>query len=135
FALVGLSLMPVVWAPMQDYERQRIITFVDTGESCYADPELMRSGGCVVVDEDGNGSPDNKDRRHNIDQAMISIGSGGFMGKGYANGSQAQGRFLRVRHTHFIVSVIAEELGFVGATSVIILIGIVIWRCLLGAAR
>ena len=43
------------------------------------------------MDEDGNGIPDNKDRRYNIDQALISIGSGGFLGKGYANGSQTQG--------------------------------------------
>ena len=135
FTVAGLALLPVLWAGMEDYQRQRIITFIDTGESCADDPELVRSGECVFVDEDGNGIPDNKDRRYNIDQALISIGSGGFLGKGYANGSQTQGRFLRVRHTDFIFSVIAEELGFVGATSVILLMGIVIWRCLRGAAR
>lgn len=135
FAVAGLALLPVLWAGMEDYQRQRIITFIDTGESCADDPELVRSGECVFVDEDGNGIPDSKDRRYNIDQALISIGSGGFLGKGYANGSQTQGRFLRVRHTDFIFSVIAEELGFVGATSVILLMGVVIWRCLRGAAR
>jgi len=56
------------------------------------------------------------------------------MGKGYGNGSQTQGRFLRVRHTDFIFSVIAEETGFLGATFVIVLMGVVIWRCLRGAA-
>jgi rod shape determining protein RodA len=55
------------------------------------------------------------------------------MGKGYGNGSQTQGRFLRVRHTDFIFSVIAEETGFVGSVVVITLIGLVIWRCLRGA--
>ena len=135
FTLAGLLMLPVLWANMEPYQRDRIITFIDTGESCADDPELVRSGECVFVDEDGNGIPDNKDRRYNIDQALISIGSGGFLGKGYANGSQTQGRFLRVRHTDFIFSVIAEELGFVGATTVIILMGIVVWRCLLGAAR
>ncbi len=133
--LIGLVMLPVLWVNMEEYQRQRIITFIDTGESCADNPELVRSGECVFVDEDGNGIPDNKDRRYNIDQALISIGSGGFLGKGYANGSQTQGRFLRVRHTDFIFSVIAEEMGFVGATSVIILMGIVIWRCLVGAAR
>jgi len=135
FAVIGLAMLPVLWVSMEKYQRDRIITFLDTGESCYDDPELMRSGQCVFVDEDGNGIPDSKDRRFNIDQALISIGSGGFMGKGYANGSQTQGRFLRVRHTDFIFSVIAEEMGFVGATSVILLMGVVIWRCLKGAAR
>ena len=135
FAVVGVLMMPVLWMQMEDYQRERIITFIDTGESCADDPELVRSGECTFVDEDGNGIPDNKDRRYNIDQALISIGSGGLLGKGYANGSQTQGRFLRVRHTDFIYSVIAEESGFVGATTVIVLMGIVIWRCLRAAGR
>lgn len=132
--LGGLLMLPVLWSQMEEYQRQRIITFIDTGASCADDPELVRSGQCVFVDEDGNGIPDNKDRRYNIDQALISIGSGGMLGKGYTNGSQTQGRFLRVRHTDFIFSVIAEEAGFVGATTVIALMGIVIWRCLRAAA-
>ncbi|HMM29992.1 MAG: FtsW/RodA/SpoVE family cell cycle protein [Chloroflexota bacterium] len=135
FAAIGLAMLPVLWVNMEKYQRDRIITFIDTGESCYDDPALMRSGECVFVDEDGNGIPDSKDRRFNVDQALISIGSGGFMGKGYANGSQTQGRFLRVRHTDFIFSVIAEEMGFVGATTVILLMGVVVWRCLKGAAQ
>lgn len=132
--VTGLAMMPMLWLNMEEYQRQRITTFLDSGESCADDPALVRSGECVFVDEDGNGIPDNKDRRYNIDQALISIGSGGFLGKGYANGSQTQGRFLRVRHTDFIFSVIAEEAGFLGATLVIVLIGIVIWRCIRAAA-
>jgi rod shape determining protein RodA len=134
FFVAGVVMLPVLWVNMEDYQRQRIITFIDTGESCADDPELVRSGNCVFEDEDGNGIPDSKDARYNIDQALISIGSGGMLGKGYGNGSQTQGRFLRVRHTDFIFSVIAEEMGFIGATTVIALMGIVIWRCLRSAA-
>jgi len=51
---------------------------------------------------------------YNIIQARISIGSGGWLGQGYAHGTQTQLSFLRVQHTDFIFSVLAEELGFVG---------------------
>ncbi|MBN2304849.1 MAG: rod shape-determining protein RodA, partial [Anaerolineae bacterium] len=135
FVVAGLVMTPFLWMNMEEYQRQRITTFLDTGASCADDPELVASGECEFTDEDGNGIPDNKDRRYNIDQALISIGSGGLLGKGYANGSQTQGRFLRVRHTDFIFSVIAEETGFVGATVVVMLMGIVVMRCLRGAAR
>lgn len=134
FTVTGLVMMPLLWVNMEEYQQQRIISFIDTGESCYDDPELRNSPDCVYTDDDGNGIPDSKDRRYNIDQALITIGSGGFLGKGYGNGSQTQGRFLRVRHTDFIFSVIAEETGFVGATTVIILMGLVVMRCLRAAA-
>ncbi len=134
FVLAGLVMMPVLWTQMEPYQRQRITTFINTGETCYDDPVLRTSPDCVYVDEDGNGIPDSKDARYNIDQALISIGSGGVLGKGYANGSQTQGKFLRVRHTDFIFSVIAEEAGFVGATIVIALMGMLVWRCLRAAA-
>ncbi len=103
---VGILLMPVLWVNMQDYQKERILTFIN--------PE----------------GEENRAAQFNRDQALISIGSGGLTGKGYANGTQTQGRFLRVRHTDFIFSVIAEETGFIGATGVLTLIGIVIWRIL-----
>jgi rod shape determining protein RodA len=131
FVVVGLLMLPVLWGVMEEYQRQRITSFLDTGGKCGDVPDPDNARGCG--DADGNGIPDAKDRRYNIDQALISIGSGGFLGQGYANGSQSQGRFLRVRHTDFIFSVIAEETGFAGAMLVIALMGIVIWRCLRGA--
>jgi rod shape determining protein RodA len=100
--LTGILMMPVVWVNMQEYQQERILTFIN--------PE------------------GNKDAQFNRDQALISIGSGGLLGKGYANGTQTQGRFLRVRHTDFIFSVIAEEGGFVAATGVLALIGFVVLR-------
>jgi len=111
FGLVGLMALPVIWSQMAPYQRDRITTFLSTddeGEETYG-------------------------TRYNIRQAEITIGSGGFVGKGYANGSQTQLRFLRVRHTDFIFSVIAEEFGFVGGVSVMVLIGVVIMRILRGA--
>jgi rod shape determining protein RodA len=69
-----------------------------------------------------------QDAAYNIQQALISIGSGGLFGQGYAHGSQVQLRFLKVRHTDFIFSAISNELGFIGAGLVIVLIAFIIYR-------
>jgi len=107
FIAIILVVAPIIWTQMKPYQKSRITTFL----SPESDPEAF----------------------YNILQARISIGSGGFGGKGYANGTQSQLRFLRVRHTDFIFSVIAEEFGFVGGAAVMVLIGIVILRILRGA--
>ncbi len=70
---------------------------------------------------------------YNIQQALISIGSGGWFGQGYGSGSQVQLRFLKVRWSDFIFSAMAEEFGFVGTLLVILLIIFVIFRCLRAA--
>jgi rod shape determining protein RodA len=107
FLLIVVVGLPLLWANMRDYQRSRIFSFLNC---------------------EGN-----KDACYNINQARISIGSGGFLGKGYAFGTQSQLRFLRVRHTDFIFAVIAEELGFVGGVLVLVLIGIVLWRVMRAA--
>jgi rod shape determining protein RodA len=107
FMIVLLIAAPIVWSRMQPYQKSRITTFIDPA-----------------------GDPD---AQFNIRQALISVGSGGFLGKGYANGTQSQLRFLRVRHTDFIFSVISEEFGFVGGLVVMGLIGMIILRILRGA--
>jgi rod shape determining protein RodA len=56
---------------------------------------------------------------YHIHQSKIAVGSGGFLGKGYKKGTQSQLRFLPARHTDFIISVIGEELGFLGVVSVV----------------
>ena len=68
--------------------------------------------------------------RYNVEQAMISIGSGGWLGRGLFRGSQSQLHFLRVRHTDFIFSVTAEELGFIGAVLLIVLMAFLLLRLL-----
>jgi rod shape determining protein RodA len=73
--------------------------------------------------------------KYNVDQALIALGSGGLLGKGYGHGSQTQLRFLKVRHTDFIFSVIAEEFGLVGASIVLLLIAFIIYRCLRAARK
>ena len=70
----------------------------------------------------------NPDAAFNVQQALISIGNGGWIGMGWSEGTQNQLRFLRVRHTDFIFSVIAEELGYVGAVLIMGLLFFVIWR-------
>jgi len=71
---------------------------------------------------------------YNVDQALISIGSGGWLGQGYGQGTQVQLRFLKVRHTDFIFSAMAEEFGFVGAMLLLILFMFVIYRCIRAAS-
>jgi rod shape determining protein RodA len=107
-ALAGVLASPIVWLTLQDYMRQRILLFID--------PQA------------------NPDDYYNIQQALISIGSGGWLGKGFGNGTQSQLHFLRVRHTDFIFSVIGEELGLLGAIVLFALFTILLWRILRVAA-
>ena len=65
---------------------------------------------------------------YNRDQAEIAIGSGGLLGLGYLQGTQTNLDFVPEQHTDFIFTVIGEEFGFVGAMSLLGLLGIVIWR-------
>jgi rod shape determining protein RodA len=74
------------------------------------------------------GSKEFQDTTYNVDQALISIGSGGWFGQGYGQGSQVQLRFLKVRHTDYIFAAIAHEFGFVGALFVILLFTFLIFR-------
>ncbi len=70
---------------------------------------------------------------YNVEQALISIGSGGWFGQGYGHSSQVQLRFLKVRHTDFIFSAMAAEFGFVGTVIVTALLVFIILRCLRAA--
>jgi rod shape determining protein RodA len=95
---------------MPDYQRQRIITFLDP----QADP--LGSG-------------------YNVIQALISVGAGEFSGRGFLSGSQSQLHFLRVQYADFIFSVLAEELGFVGTTALLVLFALVLYCGFRSAAR
>lgn len=92
------------WFPLKDYQRNRILTFINPDK---ADPR-------------GTG--------WNREQSIISVASGGLFGKGVRQGSQAQLGYLprSVAHNDFIFSVIAEEAGFIGSAVVISLFGIVL---------
>jgi rod shape determining protein RodA len=106
--LVGLLSAPLLWFSLKDYMQRRLLLFINPAQ--------------------------NPSARYNIDQALISIGSGGWLGKGYASGSQSQLHFLRVRHTDFIFSVIGEEMGLVGALVLFTLIGVILWRIVRAAS-
>jgi rod shape determining protein RodA len=67
---------------------------------------------------------------YNSTQARIAIGGGGWFGFGLFNGPQTQGRFVPVNESDFVFTVAGEELGFIGAGILIILLGIVLWRAI-----
>lgn len=66
----------------------------------------------------------------NVEQALIAVGSGGVWGRGWTDGTQNQLAFLRVRHSDFIFSVIAEELGLIRSILILALFFFMIWRLL-----
>jgi rod shape determining protein RodA len=101
--LVGLSSVPVLWIFLKDYQKNRLILFLN--------PNLDPLGG-----------------GYNVIQSRIAIGSGGFLGNGIFSGLQSQLNFLPAQHTDFIFSVVGEELGFVGTILLLGLYAIVLWR-------
>jgi rod shape determining protein RodA len=106
FVVAAVLLAGAVFPLLADYQQKRILDF-------FLPDSSARYG-----------------NTYNVDQALITIGSGGWSGMGYGRGSQVQLRFLKVRHTDFIFSALSEEFGFIGASVVLLLIGFVVWRCL-----
>lgn len=66
---------------------------------------------------------------YNLYQSKLAIGSGGLLGKGLFLGRQTNLSYVPEHHTDFIFSVIGEEVGFIGAILIILILGIIIWRC------
>ena len=93
-AVAGALAMPVGWYFLKDYQRTRLVTFLDPS----GDP---RGAGYQVI------------------QSKIAVGDGGVWGRGVTRGTQTQLRFLPVPHTDFIFSAFAEEHGFVGVLVVL----------------
>ena len=96
------------WLPLHDYQRNRILAF--------AAPD--------IIDKAGTGDA------YNLTQSRISVGTGGLLGKGWRQGTQAKLGYLptAVSHNDFIISVIAEETGFLGSLTVICLFGIILFN-------
>jgi len=88
-ALVGVAAAPLAWLVLKDYQRERLLVFLDP-----------------VRDPLGSA--------YNVIQAKIAIGSGQLLGKGVAGATQSRLSFLPERHTDFIFAVFAETWGFVG---------------------
>ena len=72
---------------------------------------------------------------YNINQSKIAIGSGGFSGKGFLNGTQTKGGFVPEQHTDYIFSTVGEEWGFIGSSGLIILFTFLISRILYRAEK
>jgi rod shape determining protein RodA len=106
-ALVAVFVITasLAWPFLRDYQKTRIYTFLDPS----LDP---RGAGYQKI------------------QSQIAVGSGGLVGKGFTKGSQAQLGYLPARHTDFVFSVLAEELGFLGVFVVLALYLLVLWRML-----
>jgi rod shape determining protein RodA len=105
-AVVAILGAPLAWRfALQDYQKERISTFLDPSE-------------------------DAKGAGYQQIQARITVGSGGFVGKGFREGTQGQYRFLPVAHNDFIFSVLAEEHGFRGVVVALGLYLFVIFRSL-----
>ena len=80
------------------------------------------------------GVPDARGAGWQLDQSLIAIGSGGWLGRGLGGGHQKY-LFLPEAHTDFIFSIVGEETGFLGATVLIGLIALLLWRGMRAAAR
>ncbi len=99
------SAVPVYSFVLEDYQRERVNTFL-----------AQLTGQSVNALDDG----------YQIEQAKIAIGSGGWQGRGFMEGTQAQLDYIPEQHTDFILTVIAEEFGFLGATGLLLLWAIIL---------
>ena len=109
FAL-GAAVGPMVWSHLHDYQRERILTFLDPSR----DP--LGAG-------------------YHSTQASIALGSGGIVGKGWLNGTQTHLDFLPERHTDFIFAVFGEEFGLIGNTVLLLLYMLLIGRAMMITAH
>lgn len=120
FAAIGIALLIVMLLLIasgikipfiEDYQLERIVNFIFPDQGA----------------RHGNA--------YNVEQALVTIGSGGLFGQGYGHSTQVQLRYLKVRHTDFIFSAMAAEFGFIGTLVVMALLVFVIIRCLRAARR
>lgn len=98
------------WQLLKDYQFRRIDTFIDPS-----------------TDPLGAG--------YHITQSKIALGSGGWAGKGFMQGTQTRLNFLPEKHTDFIFTTLAEEFGFIGGISLLSLYGLIIFFCVISAMQ
>jgi rod shape determining protein RodA len=100
--VAGTVALPL-WNSLQPYQQNRFVAFLDPS----ADP---------------------RGASYNLIQSQVAIGSGGWFGKGFLDGTQKRLAFLPEQHTDFIFAVVGEEFGFIGVAAVLIAFGFVFWR-------
>lgn len=93
----------IVWDELKPYQKKRIIAYVNPD----VDPEGMS---------------------YHVQQSKVAVGSGGTLGQGYMKGTQGPFRFLPEKHTDFIFAIFAEEWGFLGSLTLLLLYGALIMR-------
>ena len=101
--LFVLASIPLLWRFLHEYQKQRILTFL-------------------------NPAHDPLGTSYNAIQAIITVGSGMIIGKGLGQGTQSGLSFLPERHTDFIFATISEELGFIGNTLILVAFGFILYR-------
>lgn len=103
--LLGLTLLVFVLNSglLEDYQKSRLTVFL-------------------------NPSAGLREEAYNLNQSKIAIGSGGILGKGIFEGTQTQLDIVPEQHTDFIFTAVGEELGFIGAATLLVLFGILCWR-------
>jgi rod shape determining protein RodA len=127
----AIAAVPLLATTLQGYMVERLCMFLDPQRV-----ELLKQYlDASQIPDSCHSAEALSDAKFNVEQALIAVGSGDWLGQGWALGSQNQGHFLRVRHTDFIFSVIAEELGLVGAVIILFLLFFVVWRLLNIAER
>ena len=106
-----VAMVPIAWTYLlRDYQKERLTAFLS------ADKDIQGAG-------------------YQLYQSQIAIGSGGWVGKGLTNGTQAQGDFLPVQTTDFVFAILAEELGFLGGLVLFGLFIALLWRVLVAGWR
>ena len=109
-ALAGIGSFPIIWSLLHDYQKKRVLTFLN--------PES---------DPLGAG--------YHISQSKITLGSGGFWGKGFMQGTQTRLNFIPEKQTDFIFTVFAEEFGLLGSLILFLLYTLIIGYGFLISAR
>ena len=102
-SILFLALTPIAISFLKPYQKERILTFFNP------DRDPLGAG-------------------YQIIQSKIAIGSGGFFGKGFLNGSQSYLDFLPEKHTDFIFTLFSEEFGFFGSVSILLLYSLILFR-------
>ena len=127
--LASLFLADVLFAPpqyrfikLQEYQMKRLLVYFGRNYAAYAGSEITDAERRRLREREFNDS-------HNVRQALIAVGSGGFFGKGWRQGQQNSLGFLPQagKHNDFIFSVIAEEKGFVGSVVVLTLYSVILF--------
>jgi rod shape determining protein RodA len=100
--IAGTIALPL-WNSLEAYQQNRFLVFLDP-------------------------SRDPRGAGYNLIQSRVAIGSGGWTGKGFLDGTQKRLAFLPEQHTDFIFAVVGEEFGFIGVAAVLVAFGIIFWR-------